>query len=159
MSHETVDRDRVLVEGRDVISDGLVVGRIREQVALRVAAEVLELPSQTSNVFQPKDDIRPGRVEVDGRLRIGLLVPHYERIDPGGRVQGLRVTGRDQPLPATEGRVAHTRDIGRQGQPGPTLPGIDTHDNGIVPVSYTHLRAHETVLDLVCRLLLEKKKK
>ena len=29
----------------------------------------------------------------------------------------------------------------------------------INPVSYTHLRAHETVLDLVCRLLLEKKKK
>src|SRR5665811_574452 len=29
----------------------------------------------------------------------------------------------------------------------------------IFPVSYTHLRAHETVLDLVCRLLLEKKKK
>ena len=26
-----------------------------------------------------------------------------------------------------------------------------------VPVSYTHLRAHETVLDIVCRLLLEKK--
>ena len=30
---------------------------------------------------------------------------------------------------------------------------------GLGPVSYTHLRAHETVLDLVCRLLLEKKKK
>src|SRR5665811_2430545 len=29
--------------------------------------------------------------------------------------------------------------------------GIQT----IYPVSYTHLRAHETVLDLVCRLLLE----
>ena len=27
----------------------------------------------------------------------------------------------------------------------------------VLPVSYTHLRAHETVLDLVCRLLLEKK--
>ena len=26
------------------------------------------------------------------------------------------------------------------------------------PVSYTHLRAHETSLHLVCRLLLEKKK-
>ena len=25
-------------------------------------------------------------------------------------------------------------------------------------VYYTHLRAHETVLDVVCRLLLEKKK-
>src|SRR5450756_1466845 len=29
----------------------------------------------------------------------------------------------------------------------------------IRPVSYTHLRAHETRHDLVCRLLLEKKKK
>ena len=29
---------------------------------------------------------------------------------------------------------------------------------GIEPVSYTHLRAHETVLDIVCRLLLDKKK-
>ena len=40
------------------------------------------------------------------------------------------------------------------------LPYV-THDKtlaSIVPVSYTHLRAHETVLDLVCRLLLEKKK-
>ena len=27
----------------------------------------------------------------------------------------------------------------------------------LCPVSYTHLRAHETVLDIVCRLLLEKK--
>ena len=30
--------------------------------------------------------------------------------------------------------------------------------NNTETVSYTHLRAHETVLDLVCRLLLEKKK-
>src|SRR5450756_1335325 len=30
---------------------------------------------------------------------------------------------------------------------------------GGLPVSYTHLRAHETRHDLVCRLLLEKKKK
>src|SRR5664280_3185221 len=36
----------------------------------------------------------------------------------------------------------------------------DAGDQHLVgPVSYTHLRAHETVLDLVCRLLLEKKKK
>ena len=30
--------------------------------------------------------------------------------------------------------------------------------HALVTVSYTHLRAHETVLDLVCRPLLEKKK-
>src|SRR5665648_1221310 len=34
---------------------------------------------------------------------------------------------------------------------------LDALDGG--PVSYTHLRAHETRHDLVCRLLLEKKKK
>ena len=37
------------------------------------------------------------------------------------------------------------------------LAGVDDA-LGADPVSYTHLRAHETVLDLVCRLLLEKKK-
>src|SRR5450756_2829065 len=31
--------------------------------------------------------------------------------------------------------------------------------HGLHSVSYTHLRAHETRHDLVCRLLLEKKKK
>ena len=30
--------------------------------------------------------------------------------------------------------------------------------DGLSAVSYTHLRAHETVLDLVCRLLLAKTK-
>src|SRR5450756_1893989 len=32
-------------------------------------------------------------------------------------------------------------------------------DKDLMPVSYTHLRAHETRHDIVCRLLLEKKKK
>ena len=38
-------------------------------------------------------------------------------------------------------------------------PASDAGQRQTEPVSYTHLRAHETVLDLVCRLLLEKKKK
>ena len=40
----------------------------------------------------------------------------------------------------------------RSAEPAPMPAG------GPEAVSYTHLRAHETVLDLVCRLLLEKKK-
>ena len=49
----------------------------------------------------------------------------------------------------------------------PDIPTVDNPPVGDLdvpiagdpsPVSYTHLRAHETVLDLVCRLLLEKKK-
>src|SRR5450756_355312 len=37
--------------------------------------------------------------------------------------------------------------------------GYDMWPGPYGPVSYTHLRAHETRHDLVCRLLLEKKKK
>src|SRR5665647_3346471 len=36
---------------------------------------------------------------------------------------------------------------------------VEIKDEGRKPVSYTHLRAHETDSYLVCRLLLEKKKK
>ena len=58
------------------------------------------------------------------------------------------------------GAMAHQRQRGG----GVVGAGVAVGDQfgggpaGLVPVSYTHLRAHETVLDLVCRLLLEKKK-
>ena len=39
------------------------------------------------------------------------------------------------------------------------LAGVDRIVTILDPVSYTHLRAHETRHDLVCRLLLEKKKR
>ena len=45
------------------------------------------------------------------------------------------------------GRYIHQKDI-RQNK-----------NQWLCPVSYTHLRAHETGRNLVCRLLLEKKKK
>src|SRR5450756_2783159 len=47
-------------------------------------------------------------------------------------------------------------------QLGPDGLGLDPfghHRDAELAVSYTHLRAHETRHDLVCRLLLEKKKK
>ena len=47
------------------------------------------------------------------------------------------------------------------GEPNESIVLVITGGVGLLcallPVSYTHLRAHETVLDLVCRLLLEKK--
>ena len=57
----------------------------------------------------------------------------------------------DHPLLAG---VAHDRDALAGRQPEFAQAARAAPD----PVSYTHLRAHETVLDLVCRLLLEKKK-
>src|SRR5450756_1730559 len=65
-------------------------------------------------------------------------------------------------LEAAEGHA--TREIARELETTPTTvslwriryarEGLD----GLEAVSYTHLRAHETRHDLVCRLLLEKKK-
>src|SRR5664280_702250 len=46
----------------------------------------------------------------------------------------------------------------RESVPGFHLEGpYISAEEGYRAVSYTHLRAHETVLDLVCRLLLDKK--
>src|SRR5665811_1794109 len=57
-------------------------------------------------------------------------------------------------------RMAHPDDYAFLGVAGDVLgmsssPGRGLLNNAEIPVSYTHLRAHETVLDLVCRLLLE----
>ena len=48
---------------------------------------------------------------------------------------------------------------GKSPKPAPGQMGPGGASTSVInmPVSYTHLRAHETVLDLVCRLLLEKK--
>ena len=51
--------------------------------------------------------------------------------------------------------------IGRNGAGKSTLLSVLTNAKpkiGPYPVSYTHLRAHEIVLNLVCRLLLEQNK-
>ena len=50
------------------------------------------------------------------------------------------------------GDTAEARILAEQ----PDLVILDVMLPGKDAVSYTHLRAHETVLDLVCRLLLEK---
>ena len=55
-------------------------------------------------------------------------------------------------MPAFAHRQFHARQLGE------AFAGI-ARDARFVPVSYTHLRAHETPEHLVCRLLLEKKKK
>ena len=80
-----------------------------------------------------------------------------------------------RPPRSTQGRSSAASDVyKRQGielagprrrveiRAGVIGQGLLEAGDGVVdlpPVSYTHLRAHETVLDLVCRLLLEKKKR
>ena len=49
------------------------------------------------------------------------------------------------------GRVAERADTGRI-----FADAAHPYTAALMPVSYTHLRAHATVLDLECRLLLDK---
>ena len=80
----------------------------------------------------------------------------------------LNVKGKTQPAEADEESIrggfwcdngvcnlAHTSDDAAEAER--ELAALQL-EQWLDAVSYTHLRAHETVLDLVCRLLLEKKK-
>src|SRR5665648_608425 len=75
---------------------------------------------------------------------------------PRGRSAAIRRPG-GRSRPAR--RRARPRPAGHVRAPPRTAPAIRPRHPSAPPVSYTHLRAHETRHDLVCRLLLEKKKK
>src|SRR5680860_1679370 len=76
-----------------------------------------------------------------------LRTIHANRSTPRGHL-GRNPSPRD-PFPAQLQRLP-TQEI--------TGDRLDKDPHGGRPVSYTHLRAHETDSYLVCRLLLEKKK-
>ena len=72
-----------------------------------------------------------------------------------GNLAGHLLTLRGGLLGLADEPILTTRLFGGLGDTlGLLADSVDEAD----AVSYTHLRAHETVLDLVCRLLLAKKK-
>ena len=103
------------------------------------ALEPVDLGGGVTDKIRQDDGVAPA-VRVEHAL-LGAGMQRFASDDHprAGRVANIEVVfGSDfEPQPFRDGRV------------------VGDLDN---PVSYTHLRAHETVLDLVCRLLLEKKK-
>jgi len=97
---------------------------------LRASAVVLTTGTFLRGVIHIGDEARPG-----GRMGEDPSIKLAERIDGFGVPLGRLKTGTP-----------------------PRLDGRTIDWERLQAVSYTHLRAHETVLDLVCRLLLEKKK-
>ena len=94
---------------------------------------------------------------VSGGVDSSLLAALGREVRPEGRFQGFNGRFLDsldfdesryaQALADEQNMQLHVADIGED----------DFVDHIAKAVSYTHLRAHETVLDLVFRLLLEKK--
>src|SRR5665811_2338444 len=95
------------------------------------------------------------------RSLLGLLETVPDPRDPRGRRHDLAVVlavGLAAVIAGARSFVAIGEWVAHQ--PAAVLAELGvTGGAGPEAVSYTHLRAHETVLDLVCRLLLEKKKK
>ena len=113
------------------------------------SAERMPLPNDVGEALA--DYLREGRpVTVSRSVFLRLLAPR----------QGLTPTGVTSVVYDACDRAGLDR-IGahRQAADAAWPPASRAHGGEPESVSYTHLRAHETVLDLVCRLLLEKKKK
>ena len=89
-------------------------------------------------LFIMADQYRGDCVGADGNDAI--ITPNLDRIAREGVLFSRAYTSTPSCTPARAG----------------LLSGLSPWNHGTV--SYTHLRAHETVLELVCRLLLEKKK-
>ena len=79
-------------------------------------------------------------------------VPLPERKEPPQPV----VKQPDESAAPTQDRIPYKEVVEA---PVRTVPARQASRGSPEPVSYTHLRAHETKANLVCRLLLEKKKK
>src|SRR5674476_1408720 len=79
-----------------------------------------------------------------GQMPLNIFEPRYLAMVDDSLRDGHRMVGIIQPDPTHSGSIDKLYKIGCVGR--------------ITPVSYTHLRAHETGRNLVCRLLLEKKK-
>src|SRR5664280_3477721 len=103
------------------------------------------------------DSVRSVVVDTtDGKI-VGTSVFDYPRWKKGLYCDPSINQFRQHPLDYVEGLEQSVK-----GALAGLAPDVVNNIAGITvdttAVSYTHLRAHETVLDLVCRLLLEKKK-
>ena len=124
---------------------------LREQV-LRLAEQVDQLPGEMRRAERPARSVRKFLRTRTGERDQFFDVAHWQRRMHGQHVvRGRQQAERREVLDRIVGHVLHQIRIGR-------MRRIRRHHQRVAAVSYTHFRAHATVLDFVCRLLLEKKK-
>src|SRR5450756_2947857 len=130
------------IRDRDGVSRGLV-----GDVLLRVERKGYRI-EQIKSLTMDRDLAGRHYAEHEGEPFYDKLIDYITEgpvvvaiISGENSIENLRkIMGATDPLDATAGSIR------------------GAYATSVTPVSYTHLRAHETRHDLVCRLLLEKKK-
>src|SRR5665811_1632549 len=149
---------------RDSFSEGVVdpsalsMGATAENLHDRFPA----LTKQRCDAFAVASQSKLAKAYADGKIQPDLVTVATRHAElgyglattdepprPGSTVEKL--AGLKTPFRA-HGKVTAGNSAGLTD--GATACIVASADAAAEPVSYTHLRAHETVLDLVCRLLL-----
>eukprot|EP00658_Telonema_sp_P-2_P045470 TRINITY_DN3342_c0_g1_i7.p1 TRINITY_DN3342_c0_g1~~TRINITY_DN3342_c0_g1_i7.p1 ORF type:complete len:386 (+),score=83.65 TRINITY_DN3342_c0_g1_i7:158-1315(+) len=141
------------------INDVTIAGFCRMKALCTSQNEQPELASR------PFDRARDGFVAGEGAG--ALVLEEMEHAQARGanilaELRGYGCAGDGHHITAPEGRGARRAMLGAMqegGVPASSVEYVNAHATSTPSVSYTHLRAHETPEHLVCRLLLEKKKK
>src|SRR5450759_3993023 len=163
-------------DGRATEIDGVATGALGAGVAqparlARTPSSSRRLASLAVCIRSPEHDVvvmedelphvvlvvpvRPGTAAVAGRAVIKANIRSRRPVPDSTVAVG------DDPVPAGGPGAGPVNEVVPEALARAVPPGLEVHDlrHPQGAVSYTHLRAHETRHDLVCRLLLEKKKK
>src|SRR5665811_1549783 len=122
-------------------------GQLRPDLDLEVGIDIIWAPLYYRLLlhYAPLDEAHAAAV-VDAALTVWLSAPtDRPRRSDAGLAQAARTTA--HAVRTKCGQRSTHADAASAGAPGQRHAGRD-----LTAVSYTHLRAHETVLDLVCRL-------
>src|SRR5450759_5587941 len=107
---------------------------------------VISVIQRLENIIEEEQAVRIA--ELEERVRV-LEARLNQNSQNSSKPPSTDVFCSEKHKPKSSRTISGKKAGGQKGHPGKTLE----------TVSYTHLRAHETRHDLVCRLLLEKKKK
>ena len=149
------------------VNDSPLAGREGKKVTSTVIRERLLAEAETNVAITFAESGGKDSFEIGGRgeLQLGVLIETmrregfemtvsrpkvlYQKDESGQRLEPMEEVTIDVDEEFSSGVVDSLNR--RKGEM------LDMRSAGAGTVSYTHLRAHETLMNLVCRLLLEKK--
>src|SRR5665811_1510330 len=145
-------KNPIIAGANNMLEDMKKIKKIEESGAAAIVYKSLFEEEIQLERLQLQESIE----EYDNRNAMMIdIFPNIKHAGPAEHLLKLREIKKAVSIPVIASLNAVNKEVWVEYAKKIEETGVD----GLEPVSYTHLRAHETVLDLVCRLLLEKKKK